>query len=290
MPELPEVETVVRDLRPYLKGKVISRVDVRLPKMVKMSLRRFQRLVRGKKIVAVERRGKMILIKLANGQTLVIHLKMTGQLIYVSKNGYKQKGGHDIANGDKNLPNKYTHVIFKLRGSNYLYFNDLRQFGYLLLWPTDNLEKFFQEKKLGIEPFAKSFTFEYLSQALRSKKKSTIKAALLDQSIVAGLGNIYTDEALFQSKIKPMRRVKTLKNSELQLIVKNSRRVLKKAISQRGTTIRNYRGGLGQPGGMLKHLMVYGRSGKLCLRCRKAKIKKIRLGSRSSHFCPNCQK
>lgn len=289
MPELPEVETVKNDLRPLLLKMRILDVDIRLPKIIKEPASIFKRQVRRAKIIDVRRRAKIILIDLDTGWTICIHLKMTGQLILASRRGLERAGGHQIIGGTEQLPNKFSHVIFKLSNSRTLFFNDLRQFGYLTIKRTNKLEKFFAEKSLGPEPFHQSFNSDYFSVALKRKRKTAIKTALLDQTLVAGLGNIYVDEVLFDARLKPTRRVNTLRTAEIAGIYKSIQSILRKAIRLRGTTFRNFRDGHGQPGGMLRHLMVYGRSGRLCRRCKKGTIQKIRQGSRSSSYCPICQ-
>ncbi|MFA5107484.1 MAG: bifunctional DNA-formamidopyrimidine glycosylase/DNA-(apurinic or apyrimidinic site) lyase [Patescibacteria group bacterium] len=290
MPELPEVETVKNDLRPLLLKKRIVDVEVRLPKIVKVPVAQFVRRVTGAQIHDVRRRAKILLIDLENGATICIHLKMSGQLILASRRGLEQVGGHQIVGGTEHLPNKYTHVIFRLNGSHVLYFNDLRQFGYLTVMRTVELEKFFSVKKLGPEPFQASFNFAYFVGCLQRKRKTTIKTALLDQSMVVGLGNIYTDEVLFAARVKPTRRVISLHRAEKRAIYDRIKSVLRTAIRLRGTTFRHFRDGHGRSGGMLAQLMVYGRSGELCRRCKKGKIQKTRLGSRSSCYCPVCQR
>jgi formamidopyrimidine-DNA glycosylase len=290
MPELPEVETVVRDLRPLLKSQRIVSVDVRLDKMLAMPRRSFVTAVTGQSVVGVRRRAKIVLIELNNHATILIHLKMSGQLVFVSAKGQAQYGGHSIAGGTDHLPNKYSHVIFRFHDGSHLYFNDQRQFGYLLALPTQELTSFFASKKLGPEPFDRKFTLEYFLDRLKRHARAPIKSILLDQSIVAGLGNIYVDEVLFAAGVRPTRLVKTLNLKETEAIYRAIPMLLKLAISQRGTTFRSYRGGDGRPGGMLRHLKVYGREGERCRCCRRATVIRIRQGSRSSHYCPICQK
>ncbi len=289
MPELPEVETVRKDLNRLLSGKQIATVRIRLNKIVKTPSAKFQRLLAGQSIVSVRRRAKLLLIRLLNNYTLIIHLKMSGQLVFVTRLGRTQTGGHPIAGGTESLPNKYTHVIIGFIDGSYLYYNDLRQFGYWLLWPSEKIQCFFANKKLGLEPLVKSFVYEKFRSAIKRKRKSAIKPALLDQSVVAGLGNIYADEVLFMSKIRPTRRVNQLTEEETKRIFFSINKVLNKAIEKRGTTMRNYRDGRGRPGGMLKHLKVYGREGEACRRCGE-KISRIRQAGRSSHYCPKCQR
>jgi formamidopyrimidine-DNA glycosylase len=290
MPELPEVETVVRDLRPLLKKQRIVSVDVRLNKIVAMPRRSFTLSANGRTVIDVRRRAKIILIDLDNKTTLLVHLKMSGQLVFVSAQGKKQYGGHPIVGGVDNLPNKYSHVIFRFNDGSHLYFNDQRQFGYLLILPQHELAPFFNKKKLGPEPFSRQFTLPYYLEFMKRHVRASIKSVLLDQSNVAGLGNIYVDEVLFASRIKPTRSVKTLTLNELEVIYHAIPKLLKLAIKQRGTTFRSYRGGTGKPGGMQKYLNVYGRKGKSCRRCSQGIIVKVKQGSRSSHYCPSCQK
>ena len=289
MPELPEVETVKNDLRPLLLRKRIVDIEVRLPKIVKVPVAQFVRQIKRAHIRDVRRRAKILLIDLDNGATICIHLKMSGQLILASRRGLEGVGGHQIVGGTEHLPNKYTHVIFRLSGSRVLYFNDLRQFGYLTIMRTDELDAFFSEKKLGPEPFQRSFSIDYLPAQLQRKRKTMIKTALLDQAMVVGLGNIYTDEVLFAARIKPTRRVHSLRQAEKRAIYDRIKSILRTAIRLRGTTFRHFRDGRGQRGNMLEYLMVYGRSDQLCRRCKKGTIQKIRLGSRSSSYCPVCQ-
>ncbi|MBU0707649.1 bifunctional DNA-formamidopyrimidine glycosylase/DNA-(apurinic or apyrimidinic site) lyase [Patescibacteria group bacterium] len=289
MPELPEVETVVNDLRPHVKGQVICDVDVRLEKMIQLSLLKFRQLAIGSKVVQIGRRAKMLLFKLDNGYTLIVHLKMSGQLIYQSSKDVNRGGGHPINHDIHDLPNKYTHITIKFRGGRNLFFNDVRQFGYMTIIANKSLEKFYTEKKLGPEPFDKSFTFEIFLKKLSSHKNSSVKQILLSQTAVVGLGNIYVDEVLFKAGIRPTRRIKSLSRKELKKIYLNIPIILKLAIKKSGTTMQYFRRGDGRTGDMLKFLKVYGRENKQCLRCKTSKIKRIRQGSRSSHYCPKCQ-
>lgn len=290
MPELPEVETVVRDLRPHLKGKSIASVEVRLTKIVKQPVALFRRAITGQRVIGLRRRAKIVCVEFDSGVTMLIHLKMSGQLVYVSSGGLMQYGGHPIVGGLTGLPNQYTHLIFTLSDGGHVYFNDLRQFGYLLVVPTAELEDFFAAKQLGLEPFDRRFTFAHFLAIAKRRPASTIKSLLLDQSTVAGLGNIYVDEVLFAAKIRPSRRVKSLSLAELERVWQQIPAILKFAIGQRGTTFRTFRGGTGKSGNMLQHLKVYGREGEKCRRCRQAAIIRVKQNGRSSHYCPRCQK
>ncbi|MFA6197798.1 MAG: bifunctional DNA-formamidopyrimidine glycosylase/DNA-(apurinic or apyrimidinic site) lyase [Patescibacteria group bacterium] len=290
MPELPEVETVVRDLRPLLKKQRIASVDVRLQKIVAMPVRLFVKSLVGRAITNVRRRAKIIMIELDNQTTLLVHLKMSGQLVFVSSRGTKQYGGHPIVGGIDALPNKYSHVILRFQNGGHLYFNDQRQFGYMLVLPEHELASFFQKKKLGLEPFDKKFTLPYFLAYAKRHIRALIKSVLLDQSNVVGLGNIYVDEVLFAAGIRPSRRVASLSLNKIESIYLAIPKILGQAIKQRGTTFRSYRGGTGQPGGMQKLLKVYGREGERCRKCRRGVITRIKQGSRSSHYCPVCQK
>lgn len=211
---------------------------------------------------------------------------MTGQLVYLGK-GKFIAGGHSIANESKSLPNKFTRVIFKFNDKSTLYFNDVRRFGWIKLAARD---KFIElNNRLGVEPLSPDFTLEHFNKFLRRKLKSPIKQALLDQKYISGIGNIYADEALFAARIKPFRRVKTLKQTEIKKLWRAIPKILRSAIKHRGTSFNDYVDAQGQAGNFIKHLKVYGRAGEKCKNCGQS-VKKIKLGGRGTHWCDNCQK
>ena len=286
MPELPEVETVKRDLSKVLIGKKISRVEVRKKKIVRGDSRRFSRALTGQKFTSVSRVGKLLIFGLSSGRFLLIHLKMTGQLIF--EQGRKiVAGGHKISDSDlTGLPNKYTHIIFSLSGHSHLFFNDLRQFGYLKIVGHKEKEKIISQ--YGLDPLAKSFTRANFFSLLQNKK-SKIKTLLLNQNIIAGIGNIYADEVLFESGVRPNRPAFSLTIPEKEKIFRHIITILKKSIKYKGTTFRDFRGGNGRPGGFAKFLKVYQKEKGTCPRCHQAKISKIIVSGRGPRFCPHCQ-
>jgi formamidopyrimidine-DNA glycosylase len=272
MPELPEVETIVHDLRRRLVGRVIQRVTVILPKVVAAPApEEFARLLAGREITGLGRRGKYLLVDLAGGWALVIHLRMTGQLVYSAK--------------ARTFP-KHTHLVFYLdRGA--LRFTDLRQFGRVHLVPVRELDRVPGLRKLGVEPLGPEFKeHEFISRLQRSRRM--IKPLLLDQAFLAGLGNIYTDEALHRAGIYPERIAAGLDAREARALYRAIREVLAEGISFRGTSVQHYVDGAGQPGWFQNILRVYGKRGVPCPTCGTP-VERIRCGGRSTHYCPTCQ-
>jgi len=285
MPELPEVETVARDLARHLVNlKIKDLVSVDAKKILKTPLASFRRRVRDKRIERVYRRAKMIVIDLGT-QVILFHLKMTGQLIYSAKKVIVA-GGHPIISTGVIVPNKYTRVIFKLsRGQ--LYFNDLRKFGWVKLMKKDDFIRF--ELTLGIEPLSRDFNLKFFKKMLSRRKRSSIKVALLDQKHLVGLGNIYVDEVLFQAGIQPARKINGLKSKEIEQVFKAIPIILRRAVKKRGTTFRNFVDPDGMSGYFVSDLKVYGRAGKPCKICGRP-IKKGRIAARGTHWCEHCQK
>lgn len=284
MPELPEVETIVRDLDKKLKNKKISAITALDKKVFKLTKRQIE-LVCGKSVKAVKRRAKMLIIDLG-ADYLLIHLKMTGQLVL--KSGKRlTAGGHPIIGQGKNLPNKFTRVIFKFNDSSILYFNDVRRFGWIKLISAANFNKLHQE--LGVEPLSQEFSLEFFKEILSRRKNTTIKQALMDQKYISGIGNIYADESLFAARIKPMRRVKSLKPEEIKKLWQEIPKILRLAIKYRGTSFNDYVDASGETGNFVKYLKVYGRAGESCKVCGGI-VKKMKLGGRGTHWCDKCQK
>jgi len=284
MPELPEVETIVRDLNKKLKNKKIISVKSSDKKVFQLSNSGVKNIL-GKKIREVKRRAKMIIIDLA-GSYLIVHLKMTGQLVYENKN-LLIAGGHSIINEDKKLPNKFTRVIFKFADKSTLYFNDVRRFGWIKQMSKNKFTEF--NVRLGVEPLSADFTLKYFHEFLLHKSKTSIKQALLDQKYISGIGNIYADESLFMAQIKPARKVNSLSFAEIKKLYQAIPKILKYAIKHRGTSFNDYVDAQGEAGNFIKYLKVYGRGGEKCKICGGA-IKKIKLGGRGTHWCDKCQK
>lgn len=291
MPELPEVETIRRDLAALI-GKNIIALNIINPKTASHSAAFFKKALVGKKIIKIERRGKLLILVFPGDLFLLIHLKMTGQLIFQSRNK-KIVGGHSLATGSYEksvggkLPNKHTRAIFYLSGGGELFFNDLRKFGYLKLVNGEELKKII-EKNYGPEPLTPEFTISRFREILKGRK-TNIKAVLLNQKLLAGLGNIYVDESLFSAGIRPMRSASKLTSKEIEKLFKEINKLIKKAIAYRGTTFSNYVDSKGQKGNFSKLLRVYGRGGKPCVICGET-ISKVKIAGRGTHYCPNCQK
>lgn len=299
MPELPEVENLRLGLEKYILGQKIKSVVVNKPKLVSgkgtlrtaspKKVKEFILGVTGEKFVAVERRAKNLIFKLSNGKILIAHLKMTGQFVYKdSKSKNDVIGGHPIEISEKTLPNKHTHIIFDLH-SGTLYFNDTRMFGYVLFYPNEKtFEKEGHFKDYGVEPLSKDFTLKYFADALKGKS-GNIKALLMNQDIVTGIGNIYADESLFQAKINPKRIGKSLKPDEVKTLHQKIVSILDRAVKVGGSSVATYRLIDDSRGNYAREHKVYGKAGQNCVNCG-AKLKKILIQSRTTVFCPNCQK
>jgi formamidopyrimidine-DNA glycosylase len=274
VPELPEVETVVRDLQTCLTGRRLSSVKQISRHALRTPWRpSWNPVVAGQRVQSIARRGKWILVTLENKGVLVFHLGMTGQLI--------------VGSAKTPLAN-HTHLLFDLDdGDEQLRFRDIRRFGNITFFPTSSeLEDFFAASRLGPEPF--DVPAKYWGDSL-SVSKRCLKAVLLDQSVVAGVGNIYADESLFEARLHPSRMACDLDKAESDRLRLAVASVLQRAIDRRGSSIRNYVGGSGLKGEYQNEFRVYGRTGAPCPRCGTA-IEALRIAGRSSHFCPTCQK
>lgn len=286
MPELPEVQTIVNELNRKIKNGRIKLIEVRNAGSAKPFPKVLIAKTKGRKIKTVKRRGKMIDIDLGGDDNILIHLKMTGQLVYVAKTGKKISGGHPIDTVGE-LPNKFSHVIINFTDGSVLYFNDIRKFGWVKY--ATNVERDIARQKYGLEPFDKKYTLDCFKRLLKKYPKRKIKQFLLDQTLIAGIGNIYADESLFIAHIRPMRLTGSLKEKEIKALYLAIPKILKFAIEKGGTTADNYVRTDGSKGQMIKYLKVYGREGEKC-KCCGGTIKKIRLGGRGTHYCPFCQK
>ena len=243
MPELPEVETIKRQLAKKIIGKKLN----------------------GKKIVGLRRRAKVLIIDFNDGSSLLFHLKLTGQLIF------------------RGTPSKHTRKVFKFSDGSWLTFNDTRKFGWWKMAKgTEKIEKAFGPEALEIDP-------DTFKEILKRRPNARIKALLMDQKFIAGIGNIYSDEILFAAKVHPLRRAGTLKAEEAKMIHENIKRILQDAIKHHGSSVQYYLDACGNKGNYLRYHKVYQREGRPCLRCG-AEIKRIKLGGRSAHFCPHCQR
>lgn len=287
MPELPEVETIRRDLVKKILGKVFRKVEIKVDKLVYPKNSFFKLKIRGLKILDIRRRAKILIFKLSKNLVLLIHLKLTGQLIYRDKRGGLTGGGHPIRQNLKELPNKFSHVIFEFTDGSYLFFNDLRKFGWIkLMSEKDEIKEL---DNFGLEPLSQEFTPERLASIFFRRPRTRVKQLLMDQKQIAGLGNIYADESCFMAGVRPTRLVGTLREEEVRKICRSISHLLKLALSKRGTSVDSYVDAFGAPGGFGKYLKVYGRTGKKCFRCGSL-IKRLKIGGRGTHFCPKCQK
>lgn len=290
MPELPEVETVRAGLAQMLVGQRIKSVNSDWPKSFPNDPKVVRDKVVESTILAIERRGKALIIPLSGGYSLLIHLKMTGQLVYRPNNsdaGFG--GGHPTDSLIHNLPDKSTRVIFELTKGT-LFFNDQRKFGYVKLEKSKDLHKtnaFL--RKLGPEPLTDEYTFEMFKTALQKRQNTTIKAAILDQTVLAGVGNIYADEGLFAARIHPSTRVGDISTTKLKRLYNAIREVMTLSIKLGGSSDRNYVDAKGNKGSYLKFAKVFRREKQPCISC-KTEIKKIRVAGRGTHICPHCQK
>lgn len=297
MPELPEVESLRRGLAKYIIGQTIVRAEVKKPKLVSgrgnirvasaAKVREFVREMRGEKISAVERRAKNIIVRFASGKALLIHLKMSGQLVYAEHGKNKALGGHPIEISESTLPNKHSHIIFTLtRGT--LYYNDTRMFGYVLYFPSyEELAEAAGFSELGLEPHDKKFTAQHLFEGLK-KKNTRLKTALMAQKVVVGLGNIYCDEVCFAAGVRPMRRTSSLALAEAKKLHAAIGKILPRAIALGGSSIATYRLADGSRGNYAREHKVYGRGGEKCLRCGKV-LQTVQLGGRTTVWCGGCQ-
>jgi formamidopyrimidine-DNA glycosylase len=290
MPELPEVETIVRELNREVLGRAFFDVWTDFPKMIKSpkSFDQLRKEIKGKKILDIRRRGKNIIFELSENRSLLIHQKLTGHLLLGKWRLEKGKWISEIPGPLSDDPmNNFLHLIFWLDDKRQLALSDLRKFAKVELIKKEELEK--ELKSLGPEPLEKDFSFEKFKDVLMEKKKGKIKQVLMDQEVIAGIGNIYSDEILWETKIHPFKDVSKLKEEELKEIYSAMKEILKKAIAARGESISDFRRITGEKGGFDPLRKVYRREGEKCSRCGTI-IKRIKIGGRSAHFCPKCQK
>jgi len=288
MPELPEVETTIRDL----KNKVLKRtfIDVwtDFPKIVKKpkSFAEFKKEIKNRKIEKIWRAGKNIIFDLSGNLSLLIHQKLTGHLLYGK---WKlEKGKWQAENGPlKDDPmNRFLHLIFWLDNNRQLALSDLRKFAKVELWGKEDLKNSKGFQSLGTD--ALKISFEKFKGNLK-KKKGKIKQVLMDQTVISGIGNIYSDEILFAAKVHPLRQIQELREEDFRNIYQVMGKILKKAIELQGESISDYRTLSGEKGGFDKLRRVYRREGETCFRCG-TKIKRVKIGGRSAHYCSKCQR
>lgn len=282
MPELPEVETLARKLAEILPQKRFSNINVFNEKSFQGSISDLTDL----EIVKVWRKAKVIGIDLANDQTIITHLKMTGQLIYLDEN-IRLGGGHPTADWIRDLPSNHTRIEYIFDDGSQLFFNDQRKFGWMRLIPKDQLAYFFRNTAPDIiDP---AINPEYLADRF-ARKTQAIKQVIMDNAVLAGVGNIYACDSLNLAKISPTRPAKSLTKEEINRLTQSMKQIVARAIELGGTTFDGkYVSIDGLAGGYQDELRVYGKEGELCPNCGD-RIEKIKLGGRGTYFCPSCQK
>lgn len=283
---MPEVETVRIGLAKLLPGRVIQEVVFDTPKSFPNAPNDVANFVVGAKVVLVARRAKVLLIELSSKYSLVIHLKMTGQLVFRGEQTFGAGHPNDSLVGK--LPDRTTRVTITFKDGSKLFFNDQRKFGWIRLFPTAEVPNIDFFKKVGPEPLEASFTPEVFYERLQRRKNSNIKAVLLDQTVLAGIGNIYADEGLWGAKIHPKTLVKNISQTQSDALYKALIDVLKLSIKTGGATDRNYVNAEGKKGSYISFAKVFRREGKPCPRCGTI-IEKIRVAGRGTHICPQCQ-
>jgi formamidopyrimidine-DNA glycosylase len=288
MPELPEVETIRAGLAKLLPGKVVKDVWYDWDKSFPNAPADVARFLVGSEIQKVRRRAKVLIVELSGGWALIIHLKMTGQLVFVSQD-QRFGAGHPGKELISELPAKSTRVILKFKDGSQLFFNDQRKFGWMRLMPALEIPEIDFFKKVGPEPLDDDFTVDRFIERLQRRKNSNIKSVLLDQTVVAGIGNIYADEALWGAKIHPATLVRDIPKASLVLLYNAARDVLNLSIKKGGSTDKNYVDAEGKKGSYLSFANVFRKEGQPCPRCGTP-IEKIRVAGRGTHICPHDQK
>lgn len=273
MPELPEVQTVRSGLEKLILDRTITRVEILYPKIITGDVTEFSQKLVGQKILKIDRRGKYLLFRFSDDLTMISHLRMEGKYFVLPI---------------EEAPRKHTHVIFELDNGQKLCYNDVRKFGRMQLLANQDVMQSASLKKLGPEPVLPDFALDTFYTGLQKKHKM-IKTALLDQTLVAGLGNIYVDEVLWMSKIHPQTLCNKLTLAQAEVLQKNIITELALAVKAGGTTIRSYTDAFEHSGLFQFSLHVYGKKGQPCELCQTP-IEKIVVGQRGTHFCPQCQK
>ena len=286
MPELPEVETVRRGLHELIIGRTVSAVEHDTEKSFPNATADVAQFLIGAKIIDVRRRAKVLMIDLSSNYTLVIHLKMTGQMVFRGDAVFGAGHPNDSLIGQ--LPDRSTRVTLTFKDGAHLYFNDQRKFGWMRLLPTLEVPNIDFMQKAGPEPLDADFTADDFTRRFTRRARTNIKAALLDQSVVAGVGNIYADESLWGAKIHPQRLVQSLTTQDFSRLYHELREVMNLAIEKGGSTDKNYVNAEGKRGSYMDFARVFRREGQPCPRCGTT-IVKFKAAGRGTHICPHCQ-
>ena len=289
MPELPEVEVVKRSLTSKIQKLVVEKITVKDEKLRYRINKKKLKILLGLKIIKILRRSKFLLFVFEKNTVMLVHLGMTGKFVFLNRNAKKFKTSF-YYNIDETKDNKHNRLIFSLSKRQKLIYNDVRKFGFIKILDKRLLKHNLHLKNLGPEPLGNSFDFKYFKNYLINRNR-TIKDILMDQKFVSGLGNIYVNEVLFLSKVKPTKKTYLIKNSEIYKIIKNTKKTLKKAISLGGSSLKDFSSSDGKKGEFQQYFYVYGRKGENCLNrnCNKKIIKTI-IGNRATFYCPKCQK
>ena len=313
MPELPEVQTIADDLNKKVLGRKIIKVWLDWPKLInllenkkgalklikKPALKDFEKLIKGRKIIKAHRRAKNILIDLSGDHMMLVHQKMTGHLL-IGK--WKIVDGKTVVIEPKSIAsdpyNRFVHVIFYLSDGNMLALSDMRKFAKIILGKKEDLENLPELKELGPEPLDKNFNFEKFKAVIQPGSKPTlrqargkkIKQVLMDQKVISGIGNIYSDDILWLAKINPFKPANKISEDKLKDLFKAIRTILNKAIKLRGSSISDFRDTSGKKGGYGNAMLAYQREGEKCFRNDGGIIVRKKIGGRSAHFCPICQR
>ncbi len=286
MPELPEIEIVKRSLFKMINKAKITDIKINNNNLRYQIPHVFSKNLINEKILKISRRSKYLIFHFKT-KLLLVHFGMTGKLLLMKSYDnmiFKTSFYHDT-----NVHSKHNHIRFELNNGLVLIYNDVRRFGFFKLYNTTQLNKIIFLKKLGVEPFSKIFNVEYFRKFIKNKKKN-IKNLLMDQTFVSGLGNIYVNEILFLSKIKPSRTCNSLNKNEIKNLILNTKKILKFAIFKGGSSVRDFQNALGKNGNFQQFFRVYGQKNKKCSRIScKGKIKKIVISNRSSFYCNRCQ-
>ena len=288
MPELPEVEVVKKSLKKTINHLTFKKIEI-LNKFLRYQIdEKLMKKMIGSKILSVNRRSKYIFLKLDNNYTIIMHLGMTGKItISDSKNNKRRSSFYFDLYDDKP---EHNHAIFQFNNGVKIIYNDVRKFGFIKIEKTKKLLQNSHLKKLGPEPLSKKFDSKYFINFIK-KRKIGLKDLLMNQNFVAGLGNIYVNEAIFLSKINPRIKAYKISNKKITDLIRNIKKLLKKAIEEGGSSIRDFNNTDGQEGNFQQFFNVYGRKGEICRRLKcEGKIKTIRISKRSTFYCDKCQK
>lgn len=289
MPEGPEVETIRRGLSQTIVGQRVASVDVLTAKTFDVPETLIHQAVAGQTVTAVDRRAKVLIWNLSNGYSLLFHLKMTGQVVLVRVGGGRLAGGHPTSSMASELPDNSTRVVFTFASGDIVYFNDQRKFGWIKLIETAKLADDALVARLGPEPLTDQFTLSGFAKVVARRKGTPIKAIILDQSTVSGVGNIYADESLHLAKIHPATLGGDLKPAQVKRLYEAIKTIIGLGVEHGGTSFSHYVDSLGGKGDYLDHARVFRRQGLPCPVCGTT-IQKIRVAGRGTHFCPKCQK